>query len=72
MKVPSVAQAEKLLSEAEKLNNRMVQKTSDGSEIDVTVKFTDGSAQTQKINIGYYESEQDGVYFSPNITFSLA
>ena len=56
----------------EKLNNQMVQKTADGSEIDVTVKFTDGSAQTQKINIGYYESKEDGVYFSPNITFSLA
>lgn len=56
----------------EKLNNQMVQKTADGAEIDVTVKFTDGSAQTQKINIGYYESEEDGVYFSPNITFSPA
>lgn len=56
----------------EKLNNQMVQKTADGAEIAVTVKFTDGSAQTQKINVGYYESEEDGVYFSPNITFSLA
>lgn len=56
----------------EKLNNQMVQKTADGAEIAVTVKFTDGSTQTQKINVGYYESEEDGVYFSPNITFSLA
>lgn len=56
----------------EKLNNQMVQKTADGAEIAVTVKFTDGSAQTQKINVGYYESEEDGVYFSPNITFSQA
>lgn len=56
----------------EKLNNQMVQKTADGAEIAVTVKFTDGSAQTQKINVGYYESEEDGVYFSPNITFSPA
>lgn len=56
----------------EKLNNQMVQKTADGAVIDVTVKFTDGSTQTQKINVGYYESEEDGVYFSPNITFSLA
>lgn len=56
----------------EKLNNQMVQKTADGAVIDVTVKFTDGSAQTQKINVGYYESEEDGVYFSPNITFSPA
>lgn len=56
----------------EKLNNQMVQKTADGAVIDVTVKFTDGSAQTQKINVGYYKSEEDGVYFSPNITFSLA
>ena len=56
----------------EKLNNQMVQKTADGAEIAVTVKFTDGSAQTQKINVGYYESEEDGVYFSPNITFCPA
>lgn len=56
----------------EKLNNQMVQKTADGAVIDVTVKFTDGSAQTQKINVGYYKSEEDGVYFSPNITFSPA
>lgn len=55
----------------EKLNNQMVQKTADGAEIAVTVKFTDGSAQTQKINVGYYESEEDSEYFSPNITFSL-
>ena len=56
----------------EKLNNQIVQKTADGAAIDVTVKFTDGSTQTQKINVGYYESEEDGVYFSHNITFSLA
>lgn len=56
----------------EKLNNQMVQKTADGAEIAVTVKFTDGSAQTQKINVGYYESEEDSEYFLPNITFSLA
>lgn len=56
----------------EKLNNQMVQKTVDGAVIDVTVKFTDGSTQTQKINVGYYESEEDSEYFSPNITFSLA
>lgn len=62
----------KLEKKMEKLNNQMVQKTVDGAEIAVTVKFTDGSAQTQKINVGYYESEEDGVYFSPNITFSLA
>ena len=56
----------------EKLNNQMVQKTVDGAVIDVTVKFTDGSTQTQKINVGYYESEEDSEYFLPNITFSLA
>lgn len=55
-----------------KLNNQMVQKTTDGAVIDVTVKFTDGSAQTQKINIGYYESEENGVYYSPSVTFSYA
>lgn len=62
----------KLERKMEKLNNQMVQKTADGAEIAVTVKFTDGSAQTQKINVGYYESEEDSEYFSPNITFSLA
>lgn len=56
----------------EKLNNQIVQKTAEGAVIDVTVKFADGSTQTQKINVGYYESEEDGVYFSHNITFSLA
>lgn len=56
----------------EKLNNQMVKKTTDGAVIDVTVKFTDGSTQTQKINIGYYESEEDGVYYSPSVTFSYA
>ncbi len=62
----------KLEKKMEKLNNQMVQKTVDGAVIDVTVKFTDGSTQTQKINVGYYESEEDSEYFSPNITFSLA
>lgn len=62
----------KLERKMEKLNNQMVQKTVDGAVIDVTVKFTDGSTQTQKINVGYYESEEDSEYFSPNITFSLA
>lgn len=62
----------KLEKKMEKLNNQMVQKTVDGALIDVTVKFTDGSTQTQKINVGYYESEEDSEYFSPNITFSLA
>lgn len=62
----------KLEKKMEKLNNQMVQKTVDGAAIDVTVKFTDGSTQTQKINVGYYESEEDSEYFSPNITFSLA
>lgn len=62
----------KLEKKMEKLNNQMVQKTVDGAVIDVTVKFTDGSMQTQKINVGYYESEEDSEYFSPNITFSLA
>lgn len=61
----------KLEKKMEKLNNQMVQKTVDGAAIDVTVKFTDGSTQTQKINVGYYESEEDSEYFSPNITFSL-
>lgn len=61
----------KLEKKMEKLNNQMVQKTVDGAVIDVTVKFTDGSMQTQKINVGYYESEEDSEYFSPNITFSL-
>lgn len=61
----------KLEKKMEKLNNQMVQKTVDGAVIDVTVKFTDGSTQTQKINVGYYESEEDSEYFSPNITFSL-
>lgn len=61
----------KLERKMEKLNNQMVQKTVDGAAIDVTVKFTDGSTQTQKINVGYYESEEDGEYFLPNITFSL-
>lgn len=55
-----------------KLNSRMIQKAVDGAVIDVTIKFTDGSTQTQKINIGYYESEEDGVYYSPSITFSYA
>lgn len=62
----------KLEKKMKKLNNQMVQKTADGAEIAVTVKFTDGSAQTQKINVGYYESQEDSEYFSPNITFSLA
>ena len=62
----------KLEKKMEKLNNQMVQKTVDGAVIDVTVKFTDGSTQTQKINVGYYESEEYSEYFSPNITFSLA
>lgn len=62
----------KLERKMEKLNNQMVQKTVDGAVIDVTVKFTDGSTQTQKINVGYYKSEEDSEYFSPNITFSLA
>lgn len=55
-----------------KLNSRMIQKAVDGAVIDVTIKFTDGSTQTQKINIGYYESEEDGVYYSPSVTFSYA
>ncbi|MDO5764951.1 MAG: hypothetical protein Q4P84_04500 [Elusimicrobiales bacterium] len=55
-----------------KLNNQMVKKAVDGAVINVTVKFTDGSTQTRKINVGYYENDEDGVYFSPNITFSPA
>lgn len=55
----------------QKLNNKMVKKTVDGAVIDVTVKFTDGSKQTQKINLGFYENPQKGMYINPGVTFSV-
>lgn len=62
----------KIYEKMEELNNQMIQKAVDGAVIDVTVKFIDGSTQSQKINVGYYESEEDGVYYSPSVTFSYA
>lgn len=56
----------------QELNNKMIKKTVDGAVIDVTVKFTDGSVQTQKINVGFYESNENNDPYSSGITFSYA
>ena len=69
----NVSDEEKVIEQKlESLNNQMVEKAVDGAEIYVTVRFADGSTKEQKINIGFYESDGEGVRFYPSITFSLA
>lgn len=60
----------------EELNNEISQqvgiidrKTLEGATIDVTVKFTDGSSQTQVIAVDYYQSAENGEYGASQIIF---
>lgn len=69
----NISDEEKVIElKMESLNNQMVEKAIDGAEIYVIVRFADGSTKEQKINIGFYESDEEGVCFYPSITFSLA
>lgn len=52
----------------ENINNSILSKIIYGAEIDVSVRFTDGSVETEKIGISYNYGEKDNF---PSITFSL-
>ncbi|MCR5653094.1 MAG: hypothetical protein K6F88_04760 [Ruminococcus sp.] len=52
-----------------KLENEIIRETLKNATIDVTVKFSDGSKQTQKINVNYFhDSEQRDTQW---VTFTL-
>ena len=60
-----------LETKMENINNSILSKIVDGAEIDVSVRFTDGSVQSEKIRISYNNGncgEEDNF---PSITFRL-
>ncbi|WP_303107407.1 hypothetical protein [uncultured Ruminococcus sp.] len=60
-----------LETKMENINNSILSKIVDGAEIDVSVQFTDGSVQSEKIRISYNNGncgEEDNF---PSITFRL-
>ena len=60
-----------LETKMENINNSILSKIVDGAEIDVSVQFTDGSVQSEKIRISYNNGNCGGEDNFPSITFRL-
>lgn len=60
-----------LETKMENINNSILSKIVDGAEIDVSVQFTDGSVQSEKIRISYNNGNYGGEDNFPSITFRL-